>query len=87
MTAKEILEIEVIKYGFAKMPLDEYRFNMVINAMTEYAKETNKDLISALKEISEGKGRYDMDRLRHCANAVEDMQQLALDSLLKINKL
>ena len=40
--------------------------------------------ITALNEISEGKGRYDMDRLRHAANTIEDMVELAKDALSKI---
>lgn len=35
----------------------------------------------ALKEISEGKGRYSLDRLEHCSNTVEDMKLLALKAL------
>ena len=38
-------------------------------------------LIEALVEIAKGEGRYDMDRLRHAANTIEDMQQLAMAAL------
>ena len=38
-------------------------------------------MFKALVEISKGEGRYDMDRLRHAANTIEDMQKLALDAI------
>ena len=41
---------------------------------------------AALEEVSEGKGRYSMDQLEHCANTVEDMKALAVEALAKINE-
>jgi hypothetical protein len=41
-------------------------------------------MLETLKEIAKGQGRYDHDRLRHCANAVEDMQKLAQDMINQI---
>lgn len=40
-------------------------------------------LIEALKEISQGAGRYDTDQLKHASNTIEDMKQLALEALKK----
>lgn len=36
-----------------------------------------------VSEISEGKGRYNEDRLIHAANTIEDMIQLAKDAINK----
>jgi len=41
------------------------------------------DMYEALKEISEGKGRYSMDKLTHASNTIDDMKELALNALLK----
>lgn len=35
----------------------------------------------ALREISEGKGRYSQDQFEHCRNTVEDMKELAKAAL------
>ena len=43
--------------------------------------------ITALTKISEGKGRYDMDRLRHAANTIEDMVGLAKEALKAISEI
>jgi len=43
-------------------------------------------LIEALKEISEGKGRYSLDQFEHCRNTVEDMKELAKDALKLIEE-
>ena len=34
-------------------------------------------LLGGLKEIAEGKGRYDTDRLKHAGNTIEDMIEKA----------
>lgn len=41
---------------------------------------------AALEEISEGKGRYSMDHLKHAANTIEDMKALAVEALAKIKE-
>ena len=38
-------------------------------------------MLEALIEISKGQGRYDMDRLRHAANTIEDMKELAIEAI------
>jgi len=38
-------------------------------------------LEGALREISEGKGRYSMDPLEHAGNTIEDMKELAKEAL------
>jgi len=43
----------------------------------------NKRLTDILKEIKEGKGAYDSDPLKHCANTVEEMKRLAGQGLEK----
>ena len=40
-------------------------------------------MLEALIEISKGQGRYDMDNLKHCANTVEDMRELANEAIKK----
>ena len=41
------------------------------------------ELLEALIEISEGKGRYDLDPIQHAANCIEDMKALALEAIKK----
>ena len=40
-------------------------------------------LKAALEEISEGKGRYDMDPMQHAINTIDDMKELASEALKK----
>ena len=66
---------------------------LICNAMEEYCKQAETDhediikkLVIALQEICKGQGRYDMDRLRHASNTIEDMIEIAgraLDELPK----
>jgi len=42
-----------------------------------------KQLEEGLKEIAEGKGRYDMDHLKHAENTIEDMKEIAIGLLDK----
>ena len=41
-----------------------------------------KYLEAALREIAEGKGRYNPNQLKHADNCIEDMKQIALDALV-----
>ena len=41
------------------------------------------EMLEALIEISEGKGRYDLDPIQHAANCIEDMKALALEAIKK----
>lgn len=41
-------------------------------------------MYEALKQIAEGKGRYDTDRLKHASNTIEDMIKLATDAISTI---
>lgn len=59
--------------------------------ITKEEKEANAKLIAlapkmleALKEIAEGKGRYDTDKLKHASNTIEDMIKLATDAISTI---
>ncbi len=45
--------------------------------------ETQPEMYEALKEISEGRGRYSRDELTHASNTIEDMKALAVQALLK----
>ena len=49
-----------------------------------YAKLISKapEMYEALKEISEAKGAYSLDKLEHCSNTVKNMVEIA-NSLLK----
>ena len=51
-----------------------------------YADKVNKKFIEALEEISEGKGAYDIDPLKHCGNTVRDMIELANKTLGRTTK-
>lgn len=52
-----------------------------------YTKEDAKLIASApqmyeaLKEIAQGKGRYDTDKLIHASNTIEDMIKIAKDAI------
>lgn len=41
------------------------------------------ELLEALKEISKGEGRYDMDKLIHASNTIEDMKNIAKEAIKK----
>ena len=41
------------------------------------------DMYEALKEISEGKGRYSLDKLTHASNTIDDMKALAIEAIAK----
>lgn len=43
-----------------------------------------KKLKEALLEISEGKGAYDMDQLKHAANTIENMKRIATIALKEV---
>ena len=45
------------------------------------AEQKLRDTILIVKEITEGKGRYDRDSFTHCRNTVEDMKALAEKAL------
>ncbi len=48
--------------------------------------EENKyEMWEALKEISEGKGVFSLDRLEHAGNTIRDMKELAVEVLAKID--
>jgi hypothetical protein len=42
---------------------------------------SSPQLVEALREITKGKGAYSTDPLRHAANCIEDMKQLARTAL------
>jgi len=57
-------------------PLEEAKANAkLITAAPE--------MLEALKEISKGNGRYDMDKLKHASNTIEDMKELAISAIKK----
>jgi hypothetical protein len=42
--------------------------------------------VTALKEISKGRGGYSQDRLTHAENTIEDMKGLAVAAVAEIEK-
>lgn len=40
-------------------------------------RDENIELLKTLAEIAKGEGRYDMDKLKHAGNTIEDMKKLA----------
>ena len=46
-------------------------------------KVKNAELVEALKEISEGSGRFSKDPLRHAENCIEDMKKIAIAALTR----
>jgi hypothetical protein len=49
-----------------------------------YTQEQAQMMFKALEEISKGAGRYDQDRLTHAQNTIEDMVEIAKETLSKI---
>lgn len=45
--------------------------------MEEYASFKTKELEEALTEIAKGEGAYDMDKLKHASNTIENMKAIA----------
>ena len=45
--------------------------------------DTYTDFLEALTEISKGKGRYNMDKLTHASNTIDDMKELAINAIKK----
>ena len=48
--------------------------------------EQKAELLEALKEITKGEGRFDMDRLIHASNTIEDMKSIANEAIKKATK-
>ena len=46
--------------------------------------KTAPKMAEALKEISEGKGRFSMDQLKHAENTIEAMKARALEVIAEI---
>ena len=64
----------------------ETTYREELEKMTMTTEEKLAIATAALEEISEGKGRYSMDHLKHAANTIEDMKALAVKALKEINK-
>lgn len=45
------------------------------------AAEREQQLLDALEEIAEGRGRFSMDKFTHARNTIEDMKELALNAI------
>ena len=52
-------------------------FNKRLSEPVTDSHELTKPLLEILNEITEGKGRYDMDKLKHASNTIDDMKELA----------
>ena len=46
-------------------------------------RRVNAELLEALKEIAEGKGRYSENQFEHARNTIEDMKELAKAAIAK----
>jgi hypothetical protein len=60
------------------------RFKAVKDFIRE--KSAAPELLEALIEISEGKGRYDLDPIQHAGNCIEDMKEIALEAIKKVKE-
>lgn len=49
--------------------------------------EKTKFMLETIHEISEAKGRYDTDRMKHAMNTIQDMQELATTAIKKLTDL
>lgn len=63
--------------------LQQFPKGTVLHKKSEPEKTITQELYEALKEISEGKGRYSQNRLEHASNTIEDMKALANEAILK----
>jgi len=50
----------------------------------EAVAEGMEGVVELLREISEGKGAYSLDHLKHAENTIENMKGLAVEALAKI---
>jgi len=39
--------------------------------------QVNAEMLAALREIAEGRGRYSLDQFEHARNTIEDMKEIA----------
>lgn len=53
------------------------------NAEIVRACNSHDELVEALEEIAEGKGRYSTDPFQHAINTIDDMKELARKALAK----
>lgn len=49
-------------------------------------KAEHAEMLAALKEIAEGKGRYDQDAHQHAINCIEDMIEIAKNIITKVEQ-
>ncbi len=65
-----------------KLPEEEkaWSWHFWLECAKSYQEEIER-LKEALKKISEGKGRYDMNNHQHAINTIEDMKKIAIKAL------
>jgi hypothetical protein len=61
--------------------LDLHNHNRFYDSGIKSLHDNSVQMFEALTEISEGKGRYNPDSFTHCKNTVEDMKELAINSI------
>jgi hypothetical protein len=80
MTKREVESIA------ASTPVDlDADFDRLNHSVMDLIKERN-ELLATLREISEGRGRFSRDNFEHARNTIEDMKQLALDAIAKVER-
>ena len=82
LTAKEIADD--VQQTYDNIPCS-YR-QILEDRITEYTKQESAELLKALIEIAKGEGRYDIDKLKHAGNTIDDMKLIAHTAIKKTTK-
>ena len=69
------------------MQIKTYKYSKDQGKYIDQIEAENKELRESLKEIIKGDGAYDMDRLKHASNCIENMKSIALKALNYKNNL
>ena len=72
--------------GIVASSYTQFAYLSATSEVTDFivlACNTHNDLLAALKEISEGAGPFSQDPLKHAANTIEAMKELARAAIAK----
>lgn len=81
----DIDQEQISKLGASFHSRFEFIFCKHIGISDARLMDAARPMYEALKEIAEGKGRYDTNRLKHAENTIEDMIKIAKDAIERIN--
>lgn len=61
--------------------MTDYAQDLTIERRLKAKDKLIAELLDALKEIEEGRGRFSCDPLTHAGNCIEDMKQIATEAI------